>query len=58
VVLEAGAFGDVSESTRIGGYVFVTAADLEGAPGRGAGWPFVASGGGIEAGLTIDGSAA
>jgi len=52
IVLEAGSVGDVGASTRAGGYLVVTAEDLDAALAVVKGCPFVGLGGGIEVGLT------
>lgn len=53
-VTEAGSLGNIGEGTRIGGYLFVTADDLQAAMAVAKGCPFLGLGGGIEVGLTSD----
>jgi hypothetical protein len=49
-VFEASTVGTCDESTRLGGYSFVTADDLESAVAMAKGSPVLAAGGGVEVG--------
>lgn len=51
-VIEVGSIGNLAEGTRIGGYILVTADDLEAALVVAKGCPAIGLGGGIEVGLT------
>jgi hypothetical protein len=50
-VFETTTVGTVGPTTRLGGYSFVTADDLEAAATMAKGCPFVGTGGGVEVGL-------
>jgi len=50
-VVETGSLGDLREGTRIGGYLVVTADDLDAALAVANGCPSLGLGGGIEVGL-------
>lgn len=50
-VIDASSLGDLGEGTRIGGYLLVTADDLDAALAVARGCPSLRLGGGIEVGL-------
>ena len=49
-VFEASSIGTCDETTRLGGYAFITADDLESALALAKGAPIVAAGGGVDVG--------
>jgi hypothetical protein len=53
-ILQGTSLGNVGDGTRIGGYLFVTADDLDGALAVAKGCPFLELGGGIEVGLVAE----
>jgi hypothetical protein len=49
-VFEASSLGTCDDTTRLGGYSFITAEDLESAVALAKGAPILAAGGGVEVG--------
>jgi hypothetical protein len=53
-VFESTELGNCGEGTRLGGYTFVTAEDLEAAVGLAKGSPALGAGGGVEVGMVTE----